>query len=90
MTARCPSGRFAAPVESAAYFVVAEALRRAPNGDVNDRRSPRDGERLVVERPRRGRADAGTPIAIEDRVGALGGTLIADAHHLRAELPCGS
>jgi hypothetical protein len=33
---------------------------------------------------------AGEPTALEDRVGALGGALIADAHHLRAELPCGS
>jgi len=32
----------------------------------------------------------GEPIAIEDRVGALGGTLIANVRHLRAELPCGS
>jgi hypothetical protein len=30
----------------------------------------------------------GEATAIEDRVGALDGTLIADVHHLRAELPC--
>ena len=49
----------------------------------------RDGGRLVVEV----RTEAeliGEPTAIEDRVGALGGALIADVHHLRAELPCGS
>jgi hypothetical protein len=83
-----PDGRFAAPVESAAYFVASEALRRAPSGDVTvDAR--RDGGRLVVDV--RAEAElAGEPTALEDRVGALDGTLIADVHHLRAELPCGS
>src|SRR5215204_5208791 len=48
VTGALPDGRFAAPVESAAYFVVSEALRREPNGDVaiNARR---EGDRLVVE-----------------------------------------
>jgi hypothetical protein len=32
----------------------------------------------------------GEATAIEDRVGALGGALIAGDHHLRAELPCAS
>jgi hypothetical protein len=27
---------------------------------------------------------------LEDRVGALGGELVADGHNLLAELPCGS
>jgi signal transduction histidine kinase len=88
LTSALPDGRFAAPVESAAYFVVAEALRRGPNGDVAiDAR--REGDRLVVE-VRTEAELTGEPIAIEDRVGALGGTLIADVRHLRAELPCGS
>jgi signal transduction histidine kinase len=88
VTAALPDGRFAAPVESAAYFVASEALRRAPSGDVTvDAR--RDGGRLVVDV--RAEAElAGEPTALEDRVGALDGTLIADVHHLRAELPCGS
>jgi signal transduction histidine kinase len=83
-----PDGRFAAPIESAAYFVVSEALRRWPSGDVTvDAR--RDDGQLVVEV----RAEAeltGEATAIEDRVGALGGALIADGRHLRAELPCES
>ena len=83
-----PDGRFAAPVESAAYFVVSEALRREPNGDVAiDAR--REGERLVVE-VRTEAELTGDATAIEDRVGALGGALIANVHLLRAELPCGS
>jgi signal transduction histidine kinase len=88
VTGALPDGRFAAPVESAAYFVVSEALRREPNGDVAiDAR--REGDRLVVEVRTEGEL-TGEAIAIEDRVGALDGALIADVHHLRAELPCGS
>jgi signal transduction histidine kinase len=88
LTSALPDGRFAAPVESAAYFVVSEALRRGPNGDVAiDAR--REGERLVVE-VRTEAELTGEATAIEDRVGALGGALVADLHHLRAELPCGS
>jgi signal transduction histidine kinase len=88
LTSALPDGRFAAPVESAAYFVVSEALRRWASGDVTvDTR--RDGGQLLVEV--RGEADVtGEPTAIKDRVGALGGGVIADVHHLRAELPCGS
>ena len=83
-----PDGRFAAPVESAAYFVVSEALRREPNGEVAiDAR--REGERLVVE-VRTEAELTGDATSIEDRVGALSGALAADVHHLRAELPCGS
>jgi signal transduction histidine kinase len=88
VTAALPDGRFAAPVESAAYFVVSEALRCEQNGDVaiNARR---EGDRLVVE-VRTEAELTGEATAIKDRVGALGGALIADLHHLRAELPCGS
>ena len=88
VTGALPDGRFAAPVESAAYFVVSEVLRREPNGDVAvDAR--REGDRLVVE-VRTVAELTGEPIEIEDRVGALGGALIVDGRHLRAELPCGS
>jgi signal transduction histidine kinase len=88
VTGALPDGRFAAPVESAAYFVVAEALRRGPNGKVTiDAR--REGDRLVVE-VRTENELTGEATAIEDRVGALDGALFADVHHLRAELPCGS
>jgi signal transduction histidine kinase len=86
VTGTLPDSRFSAPVESAAYFVVSEALRRWATGDVIvDAR--RDGGQLVIEV----RAEAevtGEPTAIEDRVGALGGEVIADVHDLRAELPC--
>jgi signal transduction histidine kinase len=83
-----PSGRFAAPVESAAYFLVAESVRRSGGGKVAVR-ARREGERLVVE------LEAPTGIAVstvdlEDRVGAVGGTLTATTRALSAELPCGS
>jgi signal transduction histidine kinase len=88
VTGALPEGRFAAPVESAAYFVVAEALRREPNGEVTID-ACREGDRLVIEVHAETEL-MGEATAIEDRVGALDGTLIADVHHLRAELPCGS
>jgi signal transduction histidine kinase len=88
LTGALPDGRFAAPVESAAYFVVSEALRRGPSGEITiDAR--REGDRLVVEVHTETEL-TGEATAIEDRVGALDGTLIADGRHLRAELPCGS
>ena len=83
-----PSGRFAAPVESAAYFLVAESVRRSGGGNVAVR-ARREEERLVVE------LEAPTGIGVstvdlEDRVGAVGGTLTATTRALSAELPCGS
>jgi signal transduction histidine kinase len=86
LTGALPDGRFTGPVESAAYFVVSEALRRAPSGDVTVN-ARRDDGRLVVD-VRAETELTGEPTAIEDRVGALGGALIADGRHLRAELPC--
>jgi signal transduction histidine kinase len=83
-----PAGRFAAPVESAAYFLVAETLRRVGHGDVALSARRADG-RLVV-RLETVAGIAGPITDLEDRVGAVGGTLAATGHELRAELPCGS
>jgi len=83
-----PAERFGAPVESAAYFLMAETLRRSGGGDVAVSARRADG-RLLVELD----AGAGIPGPItdlEDRVGAVGGTLVATGHRLHAELPCGS
>jgi signal transduction histidine kinase len=83
-----PAERYAPQIESAAYFLVGEGLRLTRAGAVVvDAR--RDGGRLVVEL-RAASAFAELPVRVEDRVGAVGGTLTADAHHLRAELPCAS
>jgi signal transduction histidine kinase len=83
-----PEERFTTSVESAAYFVVAEALRLAPTGDLAVDARFQDDRLIVLVR-----ATAeltATPTRLEDRVGAVGGTLAADAHQLRAELPCAS
>jgi signal transduction histidine kinase len=83
-----PSGRFAAPVESAAYFLVAESVRRTDGGDVAVS-ARREGERLLIELEI-GTGIAGSTTDLEDRVGAVGGTLTATTRDLSAELPCES
>jgi signal transduction histidine kinase len=83
-----PGGRYAPQIESAAYFLVGEALRLAPTGAVHVV-AHRGDERLIVEL-RAASAFAALPVRVEDRIGAVGGTFTADAHHLRAELPCDS
>jgi signal transduction histidine kinase len=83
-----PAERFAAPVESAAYFVVAESLRRSGDGDV-EVSARRDNGRLLIDVEATG-GIVGSTTDLEDRVGAVGGTLIRTAHHLSADLPCES
>jgi signal transduction histidine kinase len=78
--------------EAAAYFVVSEAIKRSR--DTPDKLTARgERDKLVVEIE----ADiaASEIVALEDRVGAAGGTLElarqADGRtRIRAELPCGS
>jgi signal transduction histidine kinase len=81
-----PGERYAPQIESAAYFLVGEALRLAPTGAVHVDAHHGD-ERLIVEL-RAASPFAALPVRVEDRIGAVGGTFTADAHHLRAELPC--
>ena len=83
-----PGERFAAPVESAAYFVVAESLRRAGDGDVAVSARREDGRLLLALAAAGG--IAGPITDLEDRVGAVGGTLMVSANDVRAEMPCGS
>ena len=83
-----PSGRCGAPVESAAYFVVAESVRRAGGGDLAVS-ARREDERLIVELEASS-GIAGPTTDLEDRVGAVGGTLTASSRNLSAEMPCGS
>jgi signal transduction histidine kinase len=87
-----PEARFDASVEAAAYFVVAETLRRARSTPPRVAVSRTD-DVVVVE------ADADLPAAelvqLEDRVGAAGGTLETTQRadgtvRIRAELPCAS
>jgi signal transduction histidine kinase len=92
-----------APVESAAYFVVAEALTNVARHADATRANvavARSGNRLVVEvrDDGRGGADAsvGTGLqGLRDRVNALGGTMyvlspVGGPTTISVELPCGS
>jgi signal transduction histidine kinase len=80
--------RFAPAVESAAYFLVAEVLQQAAGSDVVVTVRRDDGSVTVeIETD----ADvSGSLTTLEDRAGALGGTLATNGRSLRAELPCGS
>jgi signal transduction histidine kinase len=92
-----------ATVESAAYFVVAEALTNVARHADATRATvaiARAGNRLVVEVRDDGRggadASAGTGLqGLRDRVGALGGTMyvlspVGGPTTISVELPCGS
>jgi signal transduction histidine kinase len=96
-----PGGRYPAPVEAAAYFVVSEALanvaKHAPEAAAQVAiRSP--AGRLVVEvsddGPGGAQPGAGSGLrGLADRVASLGGTLRVDSPdghgtRLRAEIPC--
>ena len=81
---RCP-----AAVESAAYFLVAQALRLAPSGDVGVDTHHEAG-RLLVDVHTSGPAIDAVPARVGDRIGAVGGTLTTTANQVHAELPCAS
>jgi signal transduction histidine kinase len=78
--------RCAAPVESAAYFLVGEALRLNSAGDVSVETANLGG-RLIVE-VHAASEFTQLPVRVEDRVGAVGGSVVRAGSHLRAELPC--
>jgi signal transduction histidine kinase len=80
--------RCAEAAESAAYFVVAETLRRTPDGDVAVATRAAGG-RLHVDVRTEAQA-GGAPTRLEDRVGAVGGTLATGDRHLHVNLPCAS
>jgi signal transduction histidine kinase len=87
-----PERRFDAPIETAAYTVVAEAARTATDTIVVGAKVSADT--LVVEVETQD-GDALDLLALEDRVGALDGRLVlargaGSRVTIRAELPCGS
>jgi signal transduction histidine kinase len=98
---RVPSGRFPAPIEATAYFVVSEALanvaKHAPAATARVCIRQPSGK-IVVEvaddGPGGARADAGSGLrGLADRVASVGGTLRIDSPagggtRLRAEIPC--
>ena len=77
-----PGERFGASVEAAAYFVVAETVRQNAAGVLRVSAARRDG-RLVVEVE--GDSAPGSITDLEDRVGALGGSVIDRARTGRAD-----
>jgi hypothetical protein len=76
--------RFAAPVEAAAYFCLAEAARVlcAPVQAVLDS----DGDRLRVEVSGAGDVDPATLAAMRDRVGGAGGSVALSVGGVRSVL----
>jgi signal transduction histidine kinase len=73
---------------SAAYYVVAQAIRRAPDTEFTVRLR-RSHERLQLEL----HTDRPFPRQVsdfDDRIGAVGGSLLMDGCAIRVELPCGS
>ena len=85
-----PQERYEAPVETAAYLTVAEAVEDAAERGatfvgitVN-----RDDGRLAVTVHDDGAKRSAELVHLADRIGALGGTLDAGPSTLRAEIPC--
>jgi signal transduction histidine kinase len=82
--------RYSAPVETAAYLTVAEAV-----GDAAEREATfvsvdanREGERLIVATKDDGSDRVSTLVHLADRIGALGGSLDVGQRTLRATIPC--
>ena len=89
-----PAQRLPEAVESAAYFVVAEAVRRSAATRATVAVVPADGM-LTVDVTLPGVPDGdGWVAALEDRVGALEGELVvvpsSDGISVRAVIPCAS
>ena len=82
--------RYAAAIESTAYHTVAEAVHDAAARGASFAAvaASRAGDRLIVSIEDDGARRDGPLVHVADRVGALGGSVEADATTLRAELPC--
>jgi signal transduction histidine kinase len=85
-----PGERYPAQVETAAYFVVAEAIDDAARRGASYAAvgALRHEQRLVVKLADDGSARTSEMIHVADRVGALGGRLEIEPTTLRAEIPC--
>ena len=83
-----PQGRFPPAAESVAYRLVEETLQLAPSGDVEVSVMSPPG-RLIVDL----RAPGGfgrLPESVDDRVGAIDGSVSSTTTTIHAELPCES
>jgi signal transduction histidine kinase len=85
-----PPERYSAPVETAAYLMVSEAIADAArrkatfvSADV-----AREDKQLVVQIEDDGAGGRSELLHLADRVGALGGSLEVARHSLRAEIRC--
>jgi len=85
-----PSQRFPAPVETAAYLAVSEAVHDAAgrgasfvSADVRLK-----GPRLVVVARDDGSPRSAALVHLADHIGALGGELVVQGSTLRAVIPC--
>lgn len=89
---RAEHDRYPDPVESAAYFTVAEALADAARRGAGHATVTvaHEAGRLVVTVEDNGSGDVSPMVAAADRVGALGGSLSAEPARCRAEIPCAS
>jgi signal transduction histidine kinase len=83
--------RYPAPVETAAYLIVVDALDDATERGASGAAvtASRDDARLVIEVQDDGSERASSMVHLADRVGALGGILVVQANTIRAEIPCG-
>jgi signal transduction histidine kinase len=82
--------RYPAPVETAAYFLVLEAVNDAArrNADSASVTVAHIDGRLVVTVEDDGSDRTSPMVALADRVGALGGSLVVEQTMCRAEIPC--
>jgi signal transduction histidine kinase len=89
---RLPNRRYADPVEAAAYYVIAESVNRSKARSAVVAITEWDG-RLIVECDIAGAEDDVPLVELEDRVGAVGGSVSvtrdSDLRRVCAELPCG-
>jgi signal transduction histidine kinase len=83
-----PQGRFPPAAESVAYRLVEEALRLALSGEVEVTVSSSPGRLIVDLHAPGGFGDL--PESVDDRVGAIDGSVSSAATTIHVELPCGS
>ncbi len=87
---RTDDRRYPAPIEAAAYFAVAEAVDDAAHRTARHATltvAHEDG-RLIVTVDDDGSSRISPMLALADRVGALGGTVLVEPTTCRVEIPC--
>lgn len=83
-----PTGRLDRSVEQAAYVLVAETLKRTACTEATVQAAD-DGARMTIAITTNG-IELATTTDLEDRVGAVHGSLTVDGATVRAEFPCAS